>query len=88
MAEIADGSAVVCNASRHPDLYWALRGGGGGNFGVVTRFVFRTHPIGQVAIYTLEWPWSDAKAVVEAWQQVAPHAPDALFSVLNLNTST
>ncbi len=76
---LADGSAVVCNASRYPDLYWALRGGGGGNFGIVTRFVFRTHPIGQVAIYTLEWPWSDAKAVVEAWQQVAPHAPDAFF---------
>jgi FAD/FMN-containing dehydrogenase len=84
---LADGSAVVCNASRHPDLYWALRGGGGGNFGIVTRFVFRTHPISQVAIYTLEWPWSDAKAVVQAWQQVAPHAPDALFSVLNLNTA-
>jgi len=84
---LADGSAVVRNASRYPDLYWALRGGGGGNFGIVTRFVFRTHPIGQVAIYTLEWPWSDAKPVVQAWQQVAPHAPDALFSVLNLNTA-
>ena len=84
---LADGTAVVCNASRHPDLYWALRGGGGGNFGIVTRFVFRTHPISQVAIYTLEWPWSDAKAVVQAWQQVAPHAPDGLFSVLNLNNA-
>jgi FAD/FMN-containing dehydrogenase len=82
---LADGSAVVCNASRHPDLYWVLRGGGGGNFGIVTRLVFRTHPVGQVATYSLEWPWSDAKEVVQAWQRLAPHAPDAFFSVLNLN---
>jgi FAD/FMN-containing dehydrogenase len=84
---LADGSAVVCNASKHPDLYWALRGGGGGNFGIVTRLVFRTHPVGQVATYSLEWPWADAKKVVQAWQQLAPHAPDAFFSVLNLNTA-
>src|SRR6188472_4387032 len=56
---LADGSAVVCNAKEHPDLYWALRGGGGGNFGIATRLAFRTHPVGQVATYALEWPWSD-----------------------------
>jgi FAD/FMN-containing dehydrogenase len=84
---LADGSAVVCNATSHPDLYWALRGGGGGSFGIVTRLVFRTHPVGQVATYTLEWPWSDAKEVVRAWQRIAPHAPDAFFSVLNLNAA-
>jgi FAD/FMN-containing dehydrogenase len=82
---LADGTAVIANAKRNPDLYWALRGGGGGNFGIVTRFVFRTHPVGQVATYTLEWPWSNAKKVVQAWQQLAPHAPDGFFSVLNLN---
>ena len=84
---LADGSAVVANAHQHPDLYWALRGGGGGNFGIVTRLVFRTHPVGQVATYSLEWPWSDAKSVVQAWQKLAPHAPDGLFSVLNLNAA-
>jgi FAD/FMN-containing dehydrogenase len=45
---LADGRAVVANAHSHPDLYWALRGGGGGNFGIVTRFVFRTHPVGPL----------------------------------------
>ena len=84
---LADGTAVVCNSAKHPDLYWALRGGGGGNFGIVTRLVFRTHPVGQVATYVLEWPWSDAKDVAQAWQRLAPHAPDAFFSVLNLNAA-
>jgi FAD/FMN-containing dehydrogenase len=84
---LADGSAVVANPHSHPDLYWALRGGGGGNFGIVTRFVFRTHPVGSVSTYSLEWPWSDAKQVVQAWQAFAPHAPDALSSVLNVNAA-
>jgi hypothetical protein len=84
---LANGSAVVANVNQHPDLYWALRGGGGGNFGIVTRFVFRTHPVGQVATYSLEWPWADAAKVVQAWQRLAPHAPDGLFSVLNLSAT-
>jgi hypothetical protein len=84
---LADGTAVVANAHRHPDLYWALRGGGGGNFGIVTRLVFRTHPVADVATYSLAWPWSDAKSVVAAWQKLAPHAPDGLFCVLNLNAA-
>jgi hypothetical protein len=84
---LADGTAVVANAHQHPDLYWALRGGGGGNFGIVTRLLFRTRPVDQVVTYSLAWPWSDAKRVVAAWQQLAPHAPDGLFSVLNLNSA-
>ena len=82
---LAGGRAVTCNGTQHQDLYWALRGGGGGNFGVVTRLVFRTHPVDNVVTYSLEWPWPDAKQVVGAWQSFAPHAPDGLFSVLNLN---
>jgi Berberine and berberine like len=84
---LADGSAVVANAHERPDLHWALRGGGGGNFGIVTRFVFRTHAVGSVSTYSLEWPWSDAKHVVQAWQAFAPHAPDGLSCVLNVNAA-
>jgi hypothetical protein len=84
---LPDGSAVVANAHAHPDLYWALRGGGGGNFGIVTRFVFRTHPVGNVSTYSIEWPWSDAKQVVQAWQSFAPHAPDGLSCVLNVSAA-
>jgi hypothetical protein len=83
---LANGRAVVCNAHEHADLYWALRGGGGGTFGIVTRLVFRTHPVDRVATFALEWPWSNARRVVAAWQTFAPHAPDGIFSVLNLNT--
>jgi FAD/FMN-containing dehydrogenase len=84
---LADGRAVVANATEHSDLYWALRGGGGGNFGIVTRFVFRTHPVDEVVTYSLAWPWSDAKRVIDAWQKLVPHAPDGLFSVLNVNAA-
>ena len=83
----AAGRAIVCNAREHADLYWACRGGGGGNFGIVTRLVFRTHPVDRVATYTIQWPWADARRVVQAWQAWAPHAPDGLFSVLNLNAA-
>jgi FAD/FMN-containing dehydrogenase len=84
---LADGTSLVVNAQHHPDLYWALRGGGGGNFGIVTRFVFRTNPATAVSTYSMEWPWSDAKQVVQAWQSFAPHAPDGLSSVLNLSAA-
>ena len=84
---LADGTAVVANAHQHADLSWALRGGGGGNFGIVTRLVFRTHPVADVATYSLAWPWADAKRVVAEWQKLAPHAQDGLFCVLNLNAA-
>ena len=84
---LADGSAAVANAHEHADLYWALRGGGGGNFGIVTRLVFRTHPVADVTTYSLVWPWADAKQVVAAWQMLASHAPDGLFCVLNVNAA-
>ncbi len=70
--------------ARTPDLFWACRGGGGGNFGVVTSFTYRTHPVGQIVLFFLSWPWSQAARVISAWQSWAPHAPDALWSNLHL----
>jgi FAD/FMN-containing dehydrogenase len=80
----ADGELLVCDASHHADLFWACRGGGGGNFGVVTELTFATHPVSAVSTYSIEWPWAQAAQALAAWQQFAPHAPDALFSVLDL----
>jgi FAD/FMN-containing dehydrogenase len=80
----ADGRVRTCSTRRNADLFWACRGGGGGNFGIVTRFVFRAHPVGNVSTFRVQWPWSDADTAVRAWQAWAPHAPDGLFSVLQL----
>ena len=83
----ARGKVLTCSGSEHPDLYWACRGGGGGNFGIVTSFHFRTHPVQSVAYYAIAWPWQDAADVVRAWQDFAPHAPDELFSTLYMTTT-
>jgi len=80
----ADGELRMCDAAHHTDLFWACRGGGGGNFGVVTDFTLATSPVSTVAVYSIEWPWSQAAQAIAAWQAFAPHAPDALFSVLDL----
>ena len=80
----ADGQVRTCNASQNSDLFWACRGGGGGNFGVVTSFTFGTHPVGQIVLFFLSWPWSQAARVISAWQSWAPHAPDALWSNVHL----
>jgi FAD/FMN-containing dehydrogenase len=81
----ADGKRRVCNAQQNSDLYWACRGGGGGNFGVVTRWTFRTHPVAGVATFRVEWPWTQAATGFAAWQKFAPHAPDELFSVFSFS---
>ncbi len=80
----ASGQTLACDRHVHPDLFWALRGGGGGNFGIVTGFRFRVHPVGNVSTVRITWPWEHAQDAVAAWQAWAPHAPDALFSVLDL----
>jgi FAD/FMN-containing dehydrogenase len=80
----ADGRIRTANAGTNPDLFWACRGGGGGNFGVVTSFTFTTHEIAEIILFFLSWPWSQAARVIAAWQSWAPHAPDQLWSNLHL----
>ena len=83
----ADGRVRTCSKHANADLFWACRGGGGGNFGVVTSFVFKTHPVSTVTTYNAYWPWSRAARVVDAWQRWAPDAPDELFSVCRLQAA-
>ena len=64
---LADGSFVTASAGEHPDLFWAVRGGGG-NFGVVTSFLFRLHPVGTVQFGPTFWPVEDAAEVLHAYQ--------------------
>jgi FAD/FMN-containing dehydrogenase len=82
----AKGEVVRASATEHPDLFWALRGGGG-NFGVVTRFEFRLHPVGPELLSGLiVYPLSEAKAVLQQYRDFVADAPDALsvWSVLRL----
>ena len=83
----ADGSILDADASHHGDLYWACRGGGGGNFGVATSLTFRTHRLARLVLFFLSWPWPQAARVVDGWQSWAPHAPDALWSNLHLSAA-
>ncbi|WP_424536967.1 FAD-binding oxidoreductase [Sphaerisporangium viridialbum] len=80
----ADGRVLTCDADHEPELYWASRGGGGGNFGVAVSFTFRTHATRDVTLFFLHWPWSRARKAVAAWQAWAPHEPDAMWSNLHL----
>lgn len=83
----ADGTVRSCNASRNSDLFWACRGGGGGNFGIATAFTFRTHRLSRLVVFFLSWPWSRAAKVVAGWQSWAPYQPDALWSNLHMSAA-
>jgi FAD/FMN-containing dehydrogenase len=80
----ADGKELTANARDNKDLFWALRGAGNGNFGVVTELHFRTHPAPQAVTGYLSWPWSRAAAVVKAWQEWGPAQPDEIWSSLHV----
>ncbi len=83
----ADGTQVTADTTHHPDLFWALRGAGNGNFGVVTELVFRTHTAPQAVSAYLTWPWSKAAQVLTAWQEWGPGQPDEIWSSLHLECS-
>jgi len=80
----ADGRVLTADATHHPDLFWACRGGGGGNFGVVTRFVFRTHPVTGGSYFIASWPWSQVDQVLQGYLGWASHTDDRLGSVCRL----
>jgi FAD/FMN-containing dehydrogenase len=74
----AAGEVVRASATEHPDLFWALRGGGG-NFGVVTRFEFRLHPVGpDVLSGLIVYPISEAKSVLQQYREFLAKAPEEL----------
>lgn len=84
----ADGKVLTCDRRRNPDLFWACRGGGGGNFGVVTRFVFRTHRVSSGSYFVATWPWENVEEVVDSFQRWAPHTADALGPICRLATGS
>lgn len=84
---LADGRVVECDEHQHADLFWALRGAGGGQFGVVTRFAFRTVPAPTTTVLHLTWPLECAAGVIATWQDWAPDAPDEVAASLLLTAA-
>ena len=84
----AAGQVLTCSEREHEDLFWACRGGGGGNFGIVTSFRFRLRPVARATTFSVRWPWKNAVRVLRAWQHWAPHAPDGLFSVCSVGSGS
>jgi FAD/FMN-containing dehydrogenase len=80
---LADGSFVTASENRHTDLFWALRGGGG-NFGVVTSFLFQAHPVSTVYAGPIFWEATHAKAVMRAYRDFLPSAPGELGAFVGL----
>jgi FAD/FMN-containing dehydrogenase len=83
----ADGSIRQVDARSDEDLFWACRGGGGGNFGIVTSLTLRAHRSRGAAWFFIRFPWSQANEALAAWQRFAPHTTPALTSVFSLGTT-
>lgn len=78
----ADGEVRTASAVSHPDLFWAIRGGGG-NFGVVTSFTFALHPVGPtVAFVGTAYPVEDTPQVLRRWRDYMAGAPDEVSSIM------
>ncbi|MBZ0279220.1 MAG: FAD-binding oxidoreductase [Anaerolineae bacterium] len=72
---LADGRLVTANADDHSDLFWAVRGGGG-NFGVVTSFLFKANPVSTVYGGPIFWPLEQAQTVMKQWRDFIMNAPE------------
>jgi hypothetical protein len=86
--EMVDASGKILNVSEqeNPDLFWALRGGGNGSFGVVTNFNFRTSAVNMVAKFAITWnkPVAQGVKIVQAWQEWLEGLPSSITCTLHL----
>ncbi|EON90883.1 FAD/FMN-dependent dehydrogenase [Marinobacter lipolyticus SM19] len=80
---LADGRIVTANINQHEDLFWAIRGGGG-NFGVVTSFLFQAHPVKDVYAGPIFWDLADARKIMAWYRDFLPTAPRELGMFLGL----
>jgi FAD/FMN-containing dehydrogenase len=82
---LADGSRVTASADENPDLFWAIRGGGG-NFGVATEFTFRAHPLETIVGGPTFWAIEDADELLAAYREWLPSAPRNVTGFFNFHT--
>ena len=81
----ADGARLRASAEEHPELFWGLRGGGG-NFGIVTSFEFRLHPVSTILGGMLLHPLTRAREVLQVYRDLATSAPDELTAGVLVTT--
>jgi FAD/FMN-containing dehydrogenase len=85
---LASGETLDCDEHRHPELLWALRGAGAGNFGVVTSLTLRTIPAPPSTWNQhMRWPAAAAADLIAAWQRWAPTAPDHIAASLKITAA-
>ena len=84
---LADGRILDCDENHDENLFWALRGAGSGNFGVVTSLTFRAVPVPEITNFHLKWPFHRALQIIEAWQHWAPNAPGELAASLKVTAT-
>jgi FAD/FMN-containing dehydrogenase len=82
----ADGEFVIASAEQNPELFWGLRGGGG-NFGVVTSFEYRLHPVGPVLAGMVVHPMAQAREILRFYRDYARSCPDELTAFAGMLTS-
>lgn len=82
------GRVVLASGQSEPELFWALRGGGGGNFGIVTTLWLRTEPLRELAVFELHFPDAASPAVFAAWQDWIPGAPDEMWARMLITGGT
>ena len=84
---LASGHKVTADPSRHSDLFWACRGGGGGNFGINTSMTFSLFPVGKVSVCTCVWS-SKLEDVLNEFQQLFKHVPDTFSLIVRITPAT
>jgi len=85
----ADGEIMHVSENENPDLLWAIRGGGGGNFGIITSYTFtiRRAPA-EVGIFQIIWPWEQLDEVIDVWQRWSPFVDVRLGTILEIYSKT
>ncbi|MGM1061171.1 FAD-binding oxidoreductase [Saccharothrix sp. Mg75] len=83
-----DGTLRRADEQAEPDLFWALRGGGGGNFGVVTSFTFDTAPAHDLVAFDLKFPAEATTDAFGAWQEWMVDTPEDLWTACNVQSGT
>jgi hypothetical protein len=83
----ADGKEIRASENENSDLFWGFRGAGNGNFGVVTKLKYQTHPVDKVLAFSMDWSThqSSATQLLQAWQQWMPTAPNEITSLFKIS---